>query len=145
MGCADAELQAIVHRFNAWLTESQPSVHAIKAQWVGGGMRVGVVATRDVATGEVYLAVPEPIIMSRASARRSRHLKALFAELDAMYPRGDAFHELLIHLVRLARVRAFVVAFGVVLRPILTLVLVINNDISTNNNTSTLIIAVTSS
>lgn len=101
-GCAtpDAELQAIVRTFNAWVADSRPSVHSIKAQWVGSGMRVGVVATRDVAAGDVYLAVPDSIIMSRASARRSPQLKPLFAELDALYPRGDAFHELLIHLVR---------------------------------------------
>lgn len=60
-GCAtpDAELQAIVRTFNAWVADSRPSVHSIKAQWVGSGMRVGVVATRDVAAGDVYLAVPQ--------------------------------------------------------------------------------------
>lgn len=95
----DEELRVIVDEFNAWMAASQPPVAAIEATWIGNGMRVGVKTTRDIPKGEVYLAVPNDIIMSRASARGSPHLEPLFKRLDAQFPKGDAFHELLIHLM----------------------------------------------
>eukprot|EP00945_MAST-04E_sp_MAST-4E-sp1_P002179 g2179.t1 len=84
--------------FNDWFAKFNAPVNKIKAAAVPG-MRIGTITTEHVKAEEVYLGVPVESIMDSSSARQCDHLGPMFSELLAKHPRGDAFHELLIHLV----------------------------------------------
>ena len=91
-------LSSTVQVFNAWVASFSPAVLKIEAAVVGGGMRLGVLASQDLQPEEVYLSLPPDAVMSAQSARRSA-LEGTFADLDSRFPRGDAYHELLFHLM----------------------------------------------
>ena len=84
--------------FNEWFEKFHAPVNKIQAAAVPG-MRIGTITTEHVKAEEVYLAVPVESIMDSASARRCDKLGPMFEELLQKHPRGDAFHELLIHLI----------------------------------------------
>ena len=55
--------------------------------------------TIDVMLTQVYLSVPDTVIMNRDSARRCPLLGPALKELDTEFPRGDPFHEILMHFI----------------------------------------------
>lgn len=77
----------------------------VEAEWVGGGMRVGVVAKQEVSKGAPYLRIPTSAIMGHDSAHGCTVLGPVFRQLRKKFPGGDHFHELLLHLLHEARVR----------------------------------------
>jgi len=83
---SDAELRRRVDALNAWLAPVLPKSNAIKAAVVGGALRLGAVATRDVAVGDVYNSVPLTHIMSLWSAE---HGHGVDARLKRIIPRLD--------------------------------------------------------
>lgn len=94
----DNSLEAIIERFNAWFEAANPPVSLIEAQAVPG-MRIGTIAMADISAEELYLSVPTDLIMSAESAALCPHLSVALADIREEYPRGDAFHELLFHLM----------------------------------------------
>eukprot|EP00928_Gymnodinium_smaydae_P063965 TRINITY_DN47416_c0_g1_i1.p1 TRINITY_DN47416_c0_g1~~TRINITY_DN47416_c0_g1_i1.p1 ORF type:complete len:520 (+),score=128.99 TRINITY_DN47416_c0_g1_i1:566-2125(+) len=94
----EGRLQRAVARFNAWFAAARPPVSLIEARLVPG-LRLGAIATADIRREQLYLSVPEQVIMSEKSAKASPHLKRVFKDLKKRFPRGDAFHELLVHLM----------------------------------------------
>ena len=84
--------------FNKWFAKFNAPVNKIKAAAVPG-MRIGTITTEHVKAEEVYLSVPVESIMDSSSARNCEHLGPMFSELLQKHPRGDAFHELLIHCI----------------------------------------------
>ncbi len=95
---ASQNLASTVSAFNSWIDSFNPPVVKIKAAVVGDGMRLGVVATSDINAEEVYLSLPPQAIMSASTAQMSG-LKPAFDDLSKRFPRGDAYHELLFHLM----------------------------------------------
>lgn len=63
------------------------------------GMRLGTIATADIKAEDVYISVPPQAVLNRASAKKCDVLGPVFEQLAKKFPRGDAFHELLFHLV----------------------------------------------
>jgi len=92
------KLKSTVEVFNSWLASMKPAVLKIEAAVVGEGMRLGVTASSDIQPEEVYLSLPLEAIMSAGSAQVS-NLKDTFVDLKRRFPRGDAYHELLFHLM----------------------------------------------
>ena len=91
---------AAARRFNEWFDAQNPPVALIKATWAGAGMRMGVVATRDIDPEEPYLSVPETAIMSTATAFKCPDVGPVLQSLRKKFNgNGDAFHELLFHLM----------------------------------------------
>lgn len=91
-----AELDAMLDEFNAWIDAQALAVNKIRAAYVPG-MRVGTIATQDIADGEVYLSVPEKLCMSLDTARRSKTLDDLVDDL----PRAVAADDYLFFLLHL--------------------------------------------
>ena len=91
-------LRGKVRRFNDWFRAQGPSPSAIQAKF-DKDFRVGAVATRAVAPEEPYLGVPNGAILSHATAINSDGMKDILKRIRAKFPRGDAFHELLFHLI----------------------------------------------
>jgi len=97
----------VLDRLHAFL-ESRGASSAdmpVRAKWVGGGMRVGVVASEEVPQGAAYLRVPAAAVMGDASAHKCSVMGPVFRSLRERFPQGDQFHELLLHLLFEARVR----------------------------------------
>ena len=98
-------LQTQVDDFNAWFARESVSIAKIAPLRVTATLvpmlRIGVVTlpSEDVRAEEVYLGVPPSTLMDRSSAMRSAPLAPVYAALAKKFRRGDAFHELLIHLV----------------------------------------------
>jgi protein-histidine N-methyltransferase len=84
--------------FNEWFATFNAPINKIEAQAVPG-MRIGTMTTEHVKAEEVYLAVPEEALMDSDSAHRCDVLGPMFESLKKKHPRGDKFHELLIHLI----------------------------------------------
>ena len=63
------------------------------------GMRIGTVATHDINSEDVYLQISPDIILDRNSALACPTLGKVWAELRKKMPRGDPYHELLLHLL----------------------------------------------
>jgi histone-lysine N-methyltransferase SETD3 len=91
-------LPATAARFNAWIEQQNWPVNYLTVVPVPG-MRLGTVASRDVAAEELYISVPQQAVMNRESANQCTTLGPIIAKITDKYPRGDAFHELLFHLV----------------------------------------------
>jgi hypothetical protein len=62
-------------------------------------MRVGTLTTEDVRMDEIYLEVPLDSIMNKDSGWRDDVLGPVYRKLAERHPQGDAFHELLFHLI----------------------------------------------
>lgn len=92
-------LAAKVKAFNQWFREGKPSANYLAAKVFPGELRVGCVATQDIAAEDIYLGVPTRLLMDRNSARESVMLKPIWQDLDQRYPKGDPVHEMLVHLV----------------------------------------------
>eukprot|EP00752_Nemacystus_decipiens_P005465 g4951.t1 len=108
-------LEARVREFNAWL--ASPSVEfpvrKVEAGVVGNGMRLGAVATEEIARGEPYLSVPESIVLDASKAREDPELGPPLARLRAsLSPQGlwhdddDSLRVLLIREVFVRRDRS---------------------------------------
>jgi hypothetical protein len=95
---APAAFGSAIDAFNAWFASTGPRVNKLRAAAVPR-MRLGTLAVAPIAPGEVYLEVPVRAVMSRDSAAACPALGRVFRELSAKYTRGDAFHELLLHLM----------------------------------------------
>lgn len=91
-------LRSKVRRFNDWFRAQGPAPFAVQAK-IDKDFRVGAVASRAVAPEEAYLGVPNAAILSHDSAINSEGMKDILARIRAKFPRGDAFHELLFHLI----------------------------------------------
>ena len=90
--------EAKAKAFNEWFATFNAPVNKIEARAVPG-MRIGTITTEHVKAEEVYLAVPEDALMDSDSAQRCDALGPMFDDLKKKHPRGDKFHELLIHLI----------------------------------------------
>merc|ERR1711871_254118 len=90
--------EAKAKAFNEWFATFNAPINKIEARAVPG-MRIGTITTEHVKAEEVYLAVPQEALMDSASAHRCDVLGPMFEKLKRKHPRGDKFHELLIHLV----------------------------------------------
>ena len=92
-------LDAAVRRFNGWIGAHDFPARAIEAKAIPG-YRLGAVATRSVRAEELYLAVPESVIMGPASAfAEASGVRPILQRLRGASGRGDPFHELLLHLL----------------------------------------------
>ena len=83
---------------NAWVQAHPETMTKIKAKHMPG-MRIGTVATDDINPEEVYLKLSPDIIMDRDSALACPTLSFVWSELRKKMPRGDPYHELLLHLL----------------------------------------------
>ena len=102
----DGSLEDKVTAFNAWFAAQNPRVNKLIAATVPM-MRIGTLTTEKVATDEIYLEVPVKACMSSTTAWNDDVVGPVLRELRVKHPRGDAFHELLFHLIyeRFVRVR----------------------------------------
>ena len=97
-GDADEALERKLAVFNAWIEARGFPVNKLRAETIPG-MRVGTVATGDIAPEEVYLSVPLHSIMDLRTSRRSS-MGPVFRMIDQKTGgRSDPFHELLLFLV----------------------------------------------
>jgi hypothetical protein len=64
-------LEQRVNAFNAWLLPQLDGATNALTVFVTAGMRIGAKATRDIANGEVYNALPSRLVISRATAMAS--------------------------------------------------------------------------
>ena len=94
----DGPLEDKVAAFNAWFASFSPRTNKLVAATVPG-MRVGTLTTEKVSTDEIYLEVPLASIMNKDSGWRDNVLGPVYRKLAERHPRGDAFHELLFHLI----------------------------------------------
>lgn len=94
----EQSLACAVAVFNAWLSGQDLPIAKLKAQVVPG-MRIGAVATENIAPEELYLSVPLRIIMDSHSARRSSPLlnSGIFQKASRL--READFFVLLFHLM----------------------------------------------
>lgn len=64
-------LEVKLKRFNEWFNSHNPKINNLEVAAVPGGLRIGAVTTRDVNENDVYLTVPNEIIMDYLVARNS--------------------------------------------------------------------------
>jgi histone-lysine N-methyltransferase SETD3 len=91
-------LIAKAKRFNAWIDKLSFPVNALTVKYVPG-MRLGTIAKQDIKAEQPYISVPPPAVMNRASAQKCPVIGGVIKQLNKKFPQGDAFHELLFHLV----------------------------------------------
>ena len=119
---ASKSLDELITDFNNWFLAGSPPVAKILAAPAPDGMRLGTFAVEDISPEEVYLSVPQALIMDVASAMQCVHVPRAFPvgdhliialcplmhrssiapllkKLRERFPGGDAFHELLFHLM----------------------------------------------
>jgi hypothetical protein len=94
----DGALEDKVKAFNAWFAAQKPRVNKLIAAAVPM-MRIGTLTTSKVDMDEIYLEVPVKACMSSSSAWKDDVVGPVLKELRVKHPRGDAFHELLFHLI----------------------------------------------
>jgi hypothetical protein len=94
----DGSLEAKVAAFNAWFAAHNPRVNKLVAATVPM-MRIGTLTTDTVSKDEIYLEVPVKACMSRQSAHEDDVMGPVLRDLAKKHPNGDAFHELLFHLM----------------------------------------------
>lgn len=75
-------LEQRVAAFNAWLLPQLDSATNALRVFVTPAMRIGAEATRDIASGDVYNALPNRVIMSRDTAMATP-LRWIFDKLEA--------------------------------------------------------------
>lgn len=85
--------------FNEWVAAASPTVLSIAAVELPLPYRVGTVATRDIGAEEIYLTVPDSVIIDGDKARADAVMGPLLRALEARYKGKDDFHELLLFLV----------------------------------------------
>ncbi len=87
--------------FNTWFLAHSPSHHKIKAVSMPI-YRIGTIASEEITENEIYLGVPDDIILSGDSAYydTTSEVSELLHALSTRYQgRRDDFHELLISLI----------------------------------------------
>uniref|UniRef100_A0A7S2WNH5 Rubisco LSMT substrate-binding domain-containing protein n=1 Tax=Rhizochromulina marina TaxID=1034831 RepID=A0A7S2WNH5_9STRA len=90
-------IECMVEQFNAWVAAQDFPVNKIAAAVVPG-MRVGTLATSEIAAEEPYLSVPSAVVMSVDSARQSAVLEPLLRVMSRQTREAD-FYALLFHLL----------------------------------------------
>jgi histone-lysine N-methyltransferase SETD3 len=94
----DARYAAISKNFNEWIEASGLPSNKLTTIPVKG-MRLGTVAAEDITPEEIYISVPAKLCLDRESATRCPKLGPAIKRLNEKFPNGDAFHELLFHLL----------------------------------------------
>mmetsp|Transcript_6242 Transcript_6242/g.17456 ORF Transcript_6242/g.17456 Transcript_6242/m.17456 type:complete len:963 (-) Transcript_6242:85-2973(-) len=98
-GGVDAHLEGLVRNFNEWMDQAGAPHYHVRAH-ADPVFRVGAKAVKDIAVNEIYLGVPSQVIMSLDTAfAEDSGVRRLLESLRERFGRGDAFHELLFHLV----------------------------------------------
>jgi histone-lysine N-methyltransferase SETD3 len=92
------DLIAKAKRFNDWIDKLGFPVNSLTVKYVPG-MRLGTMAKHDIKAEQPYISVPPAAVMNRASAKKCPVIGAVITQLNKKFPKGDAFHELLFHLV----------------------------------------------
>lgn len=95
---------AVVDEFNAWFDEHNPENSKIRAAAMRN-FRIGTVATKEIKEEEVYLSIPDTIIMSGEKGFQESEVKELLQSLSTIYKSRDDFHELLLFLVHEAFIK----------------------------------------
>jgi histone-lysine N-methyltransferase SETD3 len=94
----DARYALISKNFNEWIEKGGLPHNKLTTIPVKG-MRLGTIASEDITPEEVYISVPEELCMDRESAVKCPMLGPAIKRLNEKFPKGDAFHELLFHLL----------------------------------------------
>lgn len=96
------ELEELVADFNSWFQGARaltdPPATSKVAAAVIPGYRVGTVASEDIGKEDVYLAVPEKVVMDATKAARDFVVGEMVSALERRYHYHDNFHELLVFL-----------------------------------------------
>jgi hypothetical protein len=93
-------LGTYIVEFNDWFSASLPPpfIHHVKAQYIPG-YRIGTVATKNLELNEVYLGIPQPVIMNSAMELSTPAMSSLLTKIEKAYQGRDDFHTLLLILL----------------------------------------------
>lgn len=96
----DLYLNSYLNEFNTWFNSNikPPSVNYLQAKYIPG-YRIGTITTKSLKLDEIYLSIPNTVIIDLLSAFHDRPINTLIHQLQRSYKRKDEFHELLFHLI----------------------------------------------
>jgi hypothetical protein len=95
-----ATLRKKIADFNSWFRSYHPEPCLIEAHLFDNFYRVGTIVTADkIAKEDLYLGVPDDVIMSAEKAFITPGISKLVSQLFEKYKRNDEFHELAFFLI----------------------------------------------
>ena len=96
----DSSLHEYLSEFNKWfnINLSPPAINYLQAKYIPG-YRIGTITTKSLELDEIYLSIPQSVILDLLSAYHDRPINSLIHQLQRTYKRKDEYHELLFHLL----------------------------------------------